>query len=452
VSRGRAHPAPLPRDPQLVKVDGITHGGEGVARVRGKAVFVPGALPGELVRLQVIDDRTRWARAQLLEVVEPSPGRVVPPCPFVPECGGCDLQHAAPDTQRALKTRIVREQLQRLGGVSDPPVLACRAVGSDVGYRAQARLHAAPDGRLGFHRAGSNEVVPVDRCLVLTPGAQQLREQVGDTTGATEVRLRRFTSTGGGAAVLTPGPGPLELPGGDFDLLLAQPDGSGVAMRGDGDIEVEVDGLCFEVPALSFFQPGVAAATALLHEAVEAAGSIDGALTWDLYAGVGLLSLGLARAGAEVVAVEGDAAAAAAARRNAELNGLPLDVRHQPVGPLLRQAARGASGTPQDEPSTGPVEGASTAPVERASSGPARPLDPPDVVVLDPPRTGAGEAVIGDLCTLAPAAIVYVACDVAALARDTRHLVANGYRLRRAAPLDLFPMTHHVEVVATFTP
>ncbi len=443
MSRAGPPRAPLPREPQLVTVDGFTHGGEGVARVRGKVVFVPGALPGEVVRLQITDDRARWARAVLLEVVEPSPGRVTPPCPFVPECGGCDLQHATPTAQRALKTRVVREQLQRLGGITDPPVLACRAVGPDVGYRAQARLHAAPDGRLGFHRAGSNEVVPVDRCLVLTPGAQRLREQIGDATGATEVRLRRFTPEGGGAAVLTPGPGPLELPAGDFDLLLTQPDGAAVAMRGDGDIEVEVDGLRFEVPALSFFQPGVAAATALLREVVEAAGPIDGALTWDLYAGVGLLSLGLARAGAEVVAVEGDGAAVAAARRNAELNGLPLEIRHHAVGPLLRAAALGSSRAPRGEmPTTQPDEPAA----------PVRPLDPPDVVVLDPPRTGAGEEVIADLGTLTPAAIVYVACDVAALARDTRHLTANGYRLRRAAPLDLFPMTHHVEVVATFTP
>jgi 23S rRNA (uracil1939-C5)-methyltransferase len=452
MSRGRAHPAPLPRGPRLVTVDGITHGGEGVARMQGKAVFVPGALPGEVVRLQVLDDRARWARAELLEVVEPSPGRVTPPCPFVPECGGCDLQHAAPETQRELKTQVVREQLQRLGGVGDPPVLACRAVGPDLGYRAQARLHAAPDGRLGFHRAASNEVVPVDRCLVLTPAAQQLREQVGDATGAAEVRLRRFAPGGRGTAVLTPGSGPLDLPGGDVDLLLTQPDGSAVAMRGDGDIEVEVDGLRFEVPALSFFQPGVAAATALLREVVDAAGPIDGALTWDLYAGVGLLSLGLARAGAEVVAVEGDGAAVAAARRNAELNGLPLDARHQAVGSLLRQAARRSSSAPPGEPSTPPAGEPSTAPPGGLSTPPPRPLDPPDVVVLDPPRTGAGAEVIGDLCTLAPAAIVYVACDVAALARDTRHLIASGYRLRRAAPLDLFPMTHHVEVVATFTP
>ncbi|TVR26389.1 MAG: hypothetical protein EA387_02555 [Nitriliruptor sp.] len=160
-----------------------------------------------------------------------------------------------------------------------------------------------------------------------------------------------------------------------------------------------------------------------------------------------MLSLGLARAGAEVLAVEGDAAAVAAARRNAELNGLPLDARDEAVGSLLRRAVRTSTGVG----GTGDGSGAGAGADADTGAG-ARPLDPPDVVVLDPPRTGAGEQVIADLVALQPAAIVYVACDVAALARDTRHLAVGGYRLRRAAPLDLFPMTHHVEVVATFSP
>ena len=445
MSRRDRNRTPLPRTPTTVAIDGFTHGGEGVARLEGKAVFVPGALPGERVRIQVTDDRARWARATLLEVVDASPDRVEPPCPYVPECGGCDLQHAHPEAQRALKTRVVREQLTRLGGVADPPVLPCRAVGPDTGYRAQARMHAADDGRLGFHRAGSNEVVPIDRCLVLGPAAQTLRNQIGDATGAEEVRLRRFEEGGPASVVLEPGPGPLHLPEGSFDLLLAQPDGSTAAMRGDGEIEVAVDGLTYLVPAVSFFQPGVPAAAALRAEVVAAAGDLAGAWTWDLYAGVGLLSLGLAHAGAQVVAVEGDAAAAAAAVRNAERNGLDLQVVADAVGPVVRRAARAAAAAHGASPDPAVSDEVVAAPSTRA-------LEPPDVVVLDPPRSGAGEGVITDLAALAPAAIVYVACDVAALARDTRHLAAHGYRLRQAAPLDLFPMTHHVEVVATFAP
>ena len=412
---------PLSREPQAAAIDGFTHGGEGVARIEGKAVFVPGALPGERVVLRVVDDRARWARAALVEVVDPSPDRVEPPCPYVPACGGCDLQHARPAAQRTLKTRVVREQLERLGGIADPPVADCLAVGPDLGYRTHAQLHAAPDGRLGFHRAGSHDVVPVDHCLVLTDAAQAVRDEVGDGTGAVEVAVRAHERTGAAAAVLTPGPGPLELPGGRTDLLLAQPDGRTVAIRGDGALTEQVAGLTFRFHADAFFQVTTAGAEALVEHVLAAVGDVGGTLVWDLYAGVGLLSLPLARADAELIAVEGHARAADDARANATAAGLELTVLAEPVHAVTRRAVAGDAA-----------------------------LEPPEVVVLDPPRTGAGERVVKDLLDLAPPTVVYVACDVASLARDARALTEGGYRLTSAQPLDLFPMTHHVEVVATF--
>jgi tRNA/tmRNA/rRNA uracil-C5-methylase (TrmA/RlmC/RlmD family) len=412
---------PLPRGPVEAVIDGFTHGGEGVARLEGKAVFVPGTLPGERVRLRVTDDRKRWARADLLEVLEPAADRVTPPCPYVPDCGGCDLQHIAPDAQRRLKTRVVIEQLERLGGLTGPPVQPCRAIGPDVGYRTHAQLHADDDGALGFHRAGSHDVVPVDRCLVLTTATQAIRDAVGDATGAVEVALRAHDNTGSATAQLTPGPGPLELPDGTFDVVLTQPDGSTVALRGDGVLTEEVDGLSFSFDASSFFQVTTHGARAIVDTVLGAVGQVRGALVWDLYAGVGLLSLPLARAGAEVVAVEGHPPAADHAVTNAATNHLDLEVLAEDVAAMTARAA-----------------------------GPTPDRDPPDVVVLDPPRSGAGAQVIADLTRIAPASIVYVACDVAALARDTRLLTDRGYRLLDAVPLDLFPMTHHVEVVATF--
>ncbi len=413
---------PLPRQPVEAIIDGFTHGGEGVARIQGKAVFVAGTIPGERVRVRVTDDRKRWARADLLEVLEPAADRVTPPCPYVPDCGGCDLQHIAPDAQRRLKTQVVVEQLQRLGGLTDPAVQPCRAVGPDVGYRTHAQLHGADDGRLGFHRAGSHDVVPIDRCLVLTEATQAVRDAVGDDTGAIEVALRAHEATGTATAQLTPGAGPLELPDGGFDVVLTQPNGSTVALRGDGELAEEVDGLSFGFDASSFFQVTTHGAHAIVEAVLDAVGQVQGALVWDLYAGVGLLSLPLARAGAEVVAVEGHAPAAAHAVTNAASNNLDLEVLPEDVATMTARAV-----------------------------GPTPDRDPPDVVVLDPPRSGAGAQVIDDLARVAPASIVYVACDVAALARDTRLLVDRGYRLLDAVPLDLFPMTHHVEVVATFT-
>lgn len=427
----------LPSGPIDATIDGFTHGGEGVARVEGKAVFVPGTIPGERVRLEVVDDRKRWARGRLVEVLDASADRVEPPCPYVPDCGGCDLQHVAPDAQRALKTRVVREQLQRLGRVEDPPVRDTLAVGPDIGYRTHAQMHADPQGRLGFHRVSSHDVVPVDRCLVVTDEVQALRDAVGDGSGADEVVLRAHGRTGAAVVELTPGPGTLEPPAGDFDLVLTQPDGAVIALRGDGRLTEVVDGRTYGFDATSFFQVTTEGAEAIVAAVMDAVGDVSGALVWDLYAGVGLLSLPLAAAGAEVVAVEGYAPAAEHARANAAANHLDVQVVTSEVARMVRRAARG-------EPVDNEVESADDA-------APAPAPDPPDVVVLDPPRSGAGEGVARDLARIGPAAIVYVACDVAALARDTRVLTEHGFRLRDALPLDLFPMTHHVEVVATFT-
>ena len=420
---------PLSREDTDVRIDGFTHGGEGVARIEGKAVFVPGTIPGETVRVRVTDDRKNWARAELVEVLEPSADRVTPPCPYVPDCGGCDLQHVAPDAQRQLKTRVVREQLERLGRLTDPPVEPCRAVGPDLGYRNHARLHAAPDGRLGFHRAGSTDVVPIDRCLILASSPQAVRDQVGDGTGAVEVTVRGHAAADHQVAVLTPGPAALHSPDGDFDLLLRQPDGSTIALRGDGILAEDVAGHRFRFPADGFFQVNSAGAGAIVDAVLEACGEVGGLLVWDLYAGVGLLSLPLAAAGADVTAVEGHAGSCEWAGTNAGDAGLALRVVHETVEAFTRRIRAGA---PADE-----------------TPGPE--FDPPDVVVLDPPRVGAGEDVCRDLAALRPGQIVYVSCDPAALARDARTLDELGYRLRRAVPLDLFPQTHPVEVVALFS-
>lgn len=402
--------------PTTVTVDGFTHGGEGVARIDGKAVFVPGALPGERVVVRIVDDRRRWARAALLEVVEPSPDRVQPPCPYVGECGGCDLQHATPDAQRRLKTRVVREQLERLGGIVDPPVADCRAVGPDLGYRSHVQLHAAPDGRLGFHRAASHDVVAIDRCLVVRDEVQALREQIGDATGAARVTIRAHGSAR--AVVLTPSERGLDLPDGDVDLLLEQPDGRTVSIRGDGELTERIGDIELRFPANAFFQVSPEGARALVDTVLASVGDVSGAVVWDLYAGVGLLSLPLAAAGAAVVSIESHDAASSAADANATANRLDVEVVH--------------------------------ASVEHALAGAAGDLEEPDVVVLDPPRRGAGIEVVDAITARAPETIVYVACDVASLARDTRRLAEGGYRLMEAVPLDLFPMTHHVEVVAAF--
>jgi tRNA/tmRNA/rRNA uracil-C5-methylase (TrmA/RlmC/RlmD family) len=406
--------------PQQISVTGITHGGDGVGRLDdGIAVFVPGALPGETVNVEIVNRKKKFAFGRLADVIDGSPDRVTPPCPHVAEgCGGCDLQHANVDAQRALKTRIVREQLTRLGALSDPNVADCLPAGPATGYRNHARLHVDSRGKVGYYMAGSHEVIGVDPCLVLAPGAQSLLDEFRNTAGIVGLEVRAHDRTGATAVIIEPGPGGLDLPDGEATILLQQPDGSTVTFRGDGELSETVNGRTYRFDATCFFQANTEGADVLVRTVLDAVGDVTGALTWDLYAGVGLLSLPLAEAGAQVVAVEGHGRSAQWLAKNADEAMLPIDVREESITAFLRSVVT---------------------------------ADEPDVVVLDPPRTGAGLDVITTIAASRPQSIVYVACDVASLARDVKELARLGYKLKLAQPLDLFPQTHHVEVVATLT-
>jgi tRNA/tmRNA/rRNA uracil-C5-methylase (TrmA/RlmC/RlmD family) len=407
-----------------IELHGWAHGGEAVGRLPdGRACFVAGALPGEAVRVAVRTLHKRHATADLLEVVRPSPHRVVPPCPYVPRCGGCQLQHADPAHQLELKVRVVTEQLQRIGRIPDPPVrgIAAPPGGWPAGYRAWARMAVAPDGRLGFRRARSHEVEPIDRCLLLTEAAQALRDAAGDRwAGAEEVALMAGEDAGvvtahlPGAAGGGPDPS-ATAPAGAFGVAVRR--GRDVVVRREpGAVAMTVDGARVQASAGTFFQAGPAAAELLVRTVVAAADVRPGDRVLDLYAGVGLLGTALARRGARVVAVESNPAATADAVVNAR--GLDVDVRTGDVAAALAGMAPGDV----------------------------------DVIVLDPPRTGARADVCTAVAATGPRRIVHVACDPAALARDVRSLIDLGHDLVAVDVLDLFGHTAHVEAVATLVP
>lgn len=388
-----------------LELTGITHGGEAVGRLpEGKACFVPFAIPGERVRVEIVEERARWARARLLEVLSPSPDRVAPPCPlFGPgACGGCHLQHVAPARQADLKRRVVVEQLERVGRIPAPPVEATVHV-AETAYRTSARFAVDREGRLGFRAAGSNDVVPVARCLVLAPHTQAARTAAGDDWRDVQEVTVRAGADGG-------------------SVVLVHEDGA-TTVRGDEALHMRVGGFDFRVSPTSFFQPSLAGAEVLLRLVREAAGVAPREPAWDLYAGVGLFARALAADGARLTAVEAHPAAASDARVN-----LPADVRvitaraEDAVSRLRHEGLHGTQAAPRG------------------------------VVVLDPPRKGAGAQVTRAVAAARPRVIVYVSCDPAALARDARTLADAGYALARAVPVDQFAHTHHVETVATFTP
>ena len=417
-----------------LEVGPVAHGGHCVARHEGRVVFVRHALPGERVRARLTDtgEDARFWRADAVEVLEASPDRVVPPCPFAGPglCGGCDWQHAAPAAQRRLKADVVREQLSRLAGLDldvqvEPVDGPGVDVGAGLGWRTRVQLAATPDGRLGFRRHRSHDVQVVDDCLIASPGVRALGLPDEHWPGVSAVEAV-VPAEGEDSLVLVtparPGRRPrLPRVDGAASVAVAGPEGA-ERLRGrtwvSEHVELPGGGRDFRVTGSGFWQvhPGAARTlTAAVHEALAPR---PGERALDLYAGAGLFAASLAQqvgADGSVLAVEGDARSVKDARRN--LHDLPqVAVRQDRVD--------------------GRLGGAEAA----------------DVVVLDPPRTGARRAVVEAVAALGPRAVAYVACDPAALARDVAYFAAVGYVLRSVRAFDIFPQTSHVECVALLTP
>lgn len=359
-----------------VEVGPIAHGGHWVARHEGLVLFVRHALSGELVTVRVTGVSKRFARADVVRVLRPSPHRVVPPCPIAGRCGGCDFQHVDVEHTRELKRQVVAEHLARAGvdftgeveGL-DPDALC---------WRTRMRYHATGTGGWGLRAHRSDEVVP------LPPGG--CRIAVGELADPD-----------------AEGEGP----------LVGAASADGVVWVGAGEsaplVREQADGRSWVVSATGFWQVHPQAADSLTSAVVEGLGPRPGETGLDLFCGVGLFAGALSRRGVSMHGVEGNRAAVRLARRNVPEASFTFgDVGRFLDGWRSRRM---------------------------------------DLVVLDPPRSGAGERVMGKVLALAPRAVAYVACDPAALARDLRIARESGWRPTSVRAFDLFPMTHHVELV-----
>jgi tRNA/tmRNA/rRNA uracil-C5-methylase (TrmA/RlmC/RlmD family) len=422
----------------VVEVGPVAHGGHCVARHEGRVVFVRHALPGERVRLRITEgaEHDRFWRADAVEVLEPSPDRVSPPCPFAGPglCGGCDWQHASVAAQRRLKADVVREQLQRLAGLDvSVDVEPVDGPGVDVeaglGWRTRVQFAADSHGRLGFRRHRSHEVQVVTDCLIAAPAVRELDLPARPWPGASGVEAIAPAAGDDRLVVLTPTdarrrPGTPATPPG---VSLAVAVSRGVErVRGRTWVAEQVDlpggSRTFRVTGSGFWQVHPGAAAALVGAVLDALAPAPGERAVDLYAGAGLFAAALAQAvgaAGDVVAVEGDPRAAADARRNLH-----------------------------DLPQVRVLQG----PVDRRLGGLSGAAGSVDVVVLDPPRVGARRQVVEAVAALRPRAVAYVACDPAALARDVAYFAASGYRLAGLRAFDLFPQTAHVECVAQLVP
>jgi tRNA/tmRNA/rRNA uracil-C5-methylase (TrmA/RlmC/RlmD family) len=395
----------LEADVLELEVGAIAHGGHCLARAGdGRVVFVRHALPGERVRAVVTEERSGYLRADAVEILAAAPERVAPPCPWArpDRCGGCDLQHASLPTQRALKADVVREQLVRLGGFTPVEVdalgIAVQALpGADdgLGWRTRIQYTVDSTGRAGLLKHRSHEVVPVDWCRIAHPlvRAAGVIEQAWSTAAGLEV----VASAAGETTVLA----------------------DAAVISGPGRVRERAIGREWTVDARAFWQVHPAAAETLAAAVVRLLQPRPAERAWDLYGGAGLFAAALAPhlgGAGRITVVESDQAASEAARASlADLT--TVTVRHSSV--------------------------------ERALAN--KRWRDVDIVVLDPPRSGAGRRVVEAIAARSPRAVAYVACDPAAFARDARAFVDRGYSLGALEAYDLFPMTHHVELVARFT-
>jgi len=390
----------------------IAHGGEAVARKDGKAHFIAGAMPGEVIEASIVEDRGSWARAALVGIIEPSPKRRTPPCPYAQVCGGCQWQFTDGDTQRSWKRRTVHGQLQHLGRMDDPVVHDTVKVGPDLGYRNRMDFHVV-DGLPGLYRPRSHDIVHLEQCPLLVAELQAVYERLGDLAGVERLTLRAGTRTGDLVAIVG---GDMPESAESWGIPVAHRTGTRVRPAfGEPRLTEIVSDVTFAIPIDGFFQNNTAGAEVLVDLVTEVLQIRDDETLLDGYCGVGLFGATVGRLADRVVGIESTDGAIAAARRNLDAAG----VEHKLV------------------------TGSFTRDIES--------LDEYwDVAVVDPPRKGLGQRGIEAVTSAMPRRIAYVACDPASLARDTRMLADCGYDFIEATPVDLFPQTYHVETVARF--
>lgn len=405
-----------------VTIERILPGGLGLAHAEGQTVMVALAAPGDHLRVRVDRVKGNVSFAQIEEVLTPSPLRVEPPCPYFGRCGGCDFQQMSYPAQLDAKVEIIKDCLRRLARIENIPDFQIKAAPNQWHYRSRAQWqYDAVRQKLGYFESGSRRVCDVAECAVLAPKLQKTLESLRTRMnhGSLPDSARDFR------AVL-----------GDDGMSIAPPlgisptvsEGSDLAMESEQvrDITRTIHGEAYRLNAESFFQ----ANDGLLPELIDAAiGEASGETALELYCGVGLFTLPLARRFKHVVGVESDSAAASFARENLASAGLTnAEVVKSDVGVWLEEVRHGELSKLSEE-SAAALQGQT------------------DFLLLDPPRTGAESRVITGVLGLKPQRISYVSCDPATLARDLKKLIAAGYTLDSIAAFDIFPQTHHVETV-----
>ena len=394
-----------------LEIDKLVYGGEGLARHEGGVVFVPFVLPGETVDVEIASKSAGVLRGIEPEWISTSEDRTQPPCPVFAKCGGCHYQHMPHELECSYKVEILRETLRRIGGIQwDDEIPTVRS--EPLGYRNRTQVHFARRGGMsqaGFLAPRSHRLVATDNCAINSPKLNELHRTVerlaADRRFPSSLKTLEFFTDEDRVQLNLPrrsGPLPRRFWMKSASVFGVEGPGLPLQYRCGEDV--------FQVSGHSFFQVNRFLADRL---AEQVAAQCEGRLAVDLYAGVGLFTLPLARRFREVVAVDSSSSAMRDLRFNARRAECSIRAVHLDVDVFL--------------------DGFS---------------DQPDLIVADPPRTGLGAAVVSQIIRLAPPRLHLVSCDPATLARDLKLLLAGGFSLRHLTLVDLFPQTYHIETVA----
>ncbi len=454
--RGRKDPPPV-REGESVEaaIESLASGPDTVARARGFVLFVPGGVPGERVRVRVTEVGKRFGRGEIEAVLAPSADRVAPFCPLYASCGGCHLQHLGEEARRRTKEELLRKSLEHALG-RPVPVSALVGPAAPRAYRDKVAFTLGHDMRrgltAGFYRTRSRDLIPVDACPVQHEGATRLALALVDAHRSTGVQawepsrgtgdvshvlvragqktgelygvvvakharlpwldrvVERARSLGAvGLALNVSPPRERELVLGPETRILAGPP----------RYRTEIAGITYHVAPTSFFQTNAAGAEAIVANVLRALGDVKGRRVLDVYGGVGLIGLQVAKRGGRALVVEGNPASIADGRATAEANHLQASFRRGRAEDVVTRLAREGSRF--------------------------------DAVVVDPPREGCHDRVIAAIRdVLKPRTVVYVSCDPESLGRDLKRF--EGYEVAEVVPIDMFPHAYPIEAVAVLRP
>ena len=406
-------------------IEGITQHGEGVARINGKATFISYAVPGEEVRIRITEDRKKYSRAEITEIITASPDRIEPPCPHYYKCGGCAWQHIKYERQLQIKRQLVNDALERIGKI-DTEVLPVIGMDHPWNYRNKVTWHIGKtqgEMKLGYYQANSRQFLPIKECMLLQPEITELSRFLNCYLFLTGAETGRQVIIRQGSAdhklmLIIEGSVDREAlinlikgyPG--LESLLVYENEQLDLLMGTPYLNFQIGTYKYQVSPLAFFQVNNQQAERLYRLVKQTLGNTQQTVL-DAYCGTGSIALYISEQCKEIIGVEAYAESIQDANNNAGLNNKHncqfYTGKCEQIIPALNQQF--------------------------------------DTIILDPPRSGCHPDLLNSIIEKNPRNIIYVSCNPATLARDLAVLTSDGYRINMVQPVDMFPQAGHVETV-----